>query len=95
MKIELEIEEDDYTWEENSYVKVEQPSKVLMEIQANKEGLISLSKQLLSLAYSTDSNFYIHHWAEIKGDANRGYFYGDLEEGSFQLSIVKVDKKGR
>ena len=95
MKIELEIEENDYEWEENSYIKVCQPSKQLLEIQANKAGLISLAKQILTLAYATDSTFMIHHWAEIKSNLEKDYFYGDLEEGSLQLSIVKVENEGR
>lgn len=95
MKIELEIEENDYEWEENSYVKVCQPSKQLLEIQANKEGLISLAKQILAVAYATDNKFMIHHWAEIKATADKDYWYGDLEEGSLQLSIAKVEKQGR
>ena len=58
----------------------------------NKNGLISLAKQLLSLAYSKEKSFYIHHWPEKRGDP---YEYGDLEEGSMEIAIIKSNKKGR
>ena len=95
MKIEIEIEEGELIWENNAYVKVIQPSKYLTEIQANKEGLISLAKQILTLAYTTDNNFMIHHWGEIRPDSEKYHTYGDLEEGSLDLSIAKVEKQGR
>lgn len=95
MKIELEIAENDYEWEENSYVEVIQTSKSCVGINANKEGLISLAKQLLTVAYSTDSNYMIHHWPEIKATSDKDYFYGDLEEGSLNFVITKVEKQGR
>ena len=95
MKIDIEFEVDDIDWEDNAYVKIEQPSKSLMEIQANKEGLISLAKQFLSLAYSEDEKFHIHHWAIKKGDSQSDYAYGDLEEGSLDLSVAKVKEQGR
>ena len=93
MDILLKLKENDIEWENNAYVKIVQPSRNLMEIQANKEGLLSLAKQFLTLAYSTDEDFYIHHWAE-KNTPN-GYIYGDLEDGSLELSVSKVSKKGR
>jgi hypothetical protein len=81
MKIELEFEENGIDWENNACLKIEQPSKSLMEIQANREGLISLAKQLLSLAYSTDESFdNFQHWAEL----------GTLENGSLNLSIALI-----
>lgn len=93
MDILLGVKENDIEWEDNAYVKIVQPSRSLVEIQANKEGLLSLAKQILALAYSTDEEFYIHHWPE-KNTSN-GYVYGDLEEGSLELSIAKVNKRGR
>lgn len=95
MRIDLEFEENEIQWEDNAYVKIEQPSRSIVEIQANREGLISLAKQFLSLAYSMDKSFHILHWAEKKGEAENDYFYGDLEEGSLGFSIAKVEKKGR
>lgn len=95
MKIDLEFEVNDIDWEDNAYVKIEQPSKFLMEIQANKEGLISLAKQFLSLAYSNDERFHIHHWAIKKSGSESDCIYGDLEEGSLDLSIAKVKEHGR
>ncbi len=95
MKISFEIEENDYDWEDNAYVEVLQTSKNCVGINANKEGLISLAKQFLSVAYSTDSSYMIHHWAEVKSDSDEKYGYGDLEEGSLDFFIVKTDKEGR
>lgn len=95
MKIEIEIEENDYDWEENSYVEVTQTSKSCVGINANKEGLISLAKQFLSLAYATDSSYMIHHWPEKNADSKKDYMYGDLEEGSLDFFIFKLEKEGR
>lgn len=93
MDLNIKIEEDDIAWEESSYVAVIQSSKNCITIDANKNGLISLAKQLLSLAYSENSSFYIHHWPEAHGKDYYGY--GDLEEGSVELVVVKNNKKGR
>lgn len=94
MKIQFDIVENDLSWEDNAFVKVVMPSKTLLEIQANKEGLISMAKQFLTLAYSESlCGKNIHHVAETQS-AN-GYIYGDLEEGSLDLSIAKVDARGR
>ena len=95
MKIELEINENDLIldWEDNASLKVTQPSRVLIEIEANKEGLISLGKHLIRLAYMESSTMDIHYFTEINTD--KGYFYGDLDEGSFELSIAKIEKAGR
>ena len=94
MKIQFDIAENDLPWEDNAYVKVVMPGKTLLEIQANKEGLISLAKQFMTLAYSQSlCGNNIHHIAEAQ-TAN-GYIYGDLEEGSLDLSIAKVELDGR
>ena len=94
MKIQFDIAENDLQWEDNAYVKVVMPSKTLVEIQANKEGLISLAKQFLTLAYSKSlCGNNIHHIAEAQ--TVNGYTYGDLEEGSLALSIAKVEIDGR
>ncbi|MDE7106739.1 MAG: hypothetical protein K2O39_00265 [Clostridiales bacterium] len=94
MRIEFDIAENDLSWEDDAYVKVVMPSKTLLEIQANKEGLISLAKQFLTLAYSESlCGNNIHHIAEAQ--TVNGYTYGDLEEGSLDLSIAKVQTVGR
>lgn len=93
MDLNIKIEEDDIAWEESSYVAVKQSSKHCISIEANKNGLISLAKQLLSLAYSENPSFYIHHWPEAHGQDY--YEYGDLEEGSMEIAIIKSNKKGR
>ena len=90
MKIEFDINESQ--WEDNAFLKVVQSNKSLVSIEANKEGLISLAKQLLMLAYNNE-DLNIQLWAEKTTD--KGYWYGDLEEGSIDLSIVKVEKVGR
>ena len=94
MKIQFDIAENDLSWEDNAYVKIVMPSKTLVEIQANIAGLISLAKQLLTLAYSESlCGNNIHHVAEIH-TAN-GYSYGDLDEASFEWSIARVETNGR
>lgn len=92
MKIELDIDEEELTWEDNAALKLVRTSESLVTIEGNKEGLISLAKQLLTIAYS-DEYFFVHHEAEYNTD--RGYYYGNLEEGSLELSVVKSDMKGR
>ena len=92
MKVELEIPSQELFWEDNASLSIKQPSKHLVEIVGNKEGLISLAKQLLTVAYANDYIF-VHHSAEI--NSSNGYVYGDLDEGSLELSIVKEFAKGR
>ena len=72
---------------------ITQPSNKLLEIEANKEGLISLAKILFSIAYTKELPPEIHLWGETgKG---KSYSYGDLDEGSLDLSIVRIKKEGR
>ena len=95
MKIEFEINEDEfeYIWENNASITITQPSNKLLEIEANKEGLISLAKILFGLAYTKELPPEIHLWGETgKGES---YCYGDLDEGSLDLSIVRIKKEGR
>lgn len=92
MKVEIDINNNEIEWEDNSFLKVVQPNKSLVLIEANKEGLISLAKQLLLLAYNNE-DLNINLWAEKTTD--KGYWYGDLEEDSLDLSIFKVEKVGR
>jgi len=92
MKLELDINENDIDWEDNAYIKIMQNSKNLVSIVANKEGLVSLAKQLLAVAYSTEG-LEIHHQPEINNA--KGYWYGDLEKDSVELYIMKQDFVGR
>ena len=92
MKLEIDFNEKEIEWEENSFFKIEQRNSSLVSIEANKEGLISLAKQLLALAYN-EENLNIFHWAEKMTD--KGYWYGNLEKGSVDLSIVKIETQGR
>jgi len=92
MKIEIDLSNEDLIWENNASLMINQHSKQLIVIDGNKEGLISLAKQLLTIAYS-DQYIFMHHSAER--NTPRGYVYGDLDEGSLDLSIVKNDRNGR
>lgn len=94
MKITLEIDTADLEWEDNACLSVTQPSKNLVEIVGNQPGLITLARHILSCAYDNDNNFpYIHYEPEFTTD--NGYWYGDLEKGSLELFIAKIDKDGR
>ena len=92
MKVEFDLTEHELEWENNASLRINQPSKKLIEINGNREGLISLAKQLLVVAYS-DEYVFVHHQAEV--NTSQGYEYGDLDEGSLDLSIVKVERDGR
>ena len=94
MKIEFEINEDEfeYIWENNASITITQPSNKLLEIEANKEGLISLAKILFGLAYTKELP-EVHLWGET--GKRESYCYGDLDEGSLDLSIVRIKKEGR
>ena len=92
MKVEFELPDGELEWEDNASLKINRTSKNLIEIDGNREGLISLAKQLLVVAYS-DEYVFVHHQAEH--NTPQGYMYGDLDEGSLDLSIVKSNRKGR
>jgi len=78
-------------WKENSYISIKMPSNNLVEIIANKEGLLSLASHLILMANSEINS--VHYETEEISD--KGYIPGDLEEDSLELSIVKLDCKGR
>ena len=67
----------DFEWLDNSYVKVEQKNKQLTTITGNKEGLLSLARQLEAFALREDPSVCYEPWP------------GDLEEGSVTLEIIK------
>ena len=92
MKLLIEFNENDIEWENNAFVEIVQKNKSLISIVANREGLISLAKQFLTVAYSKE-DIFIHHWPEESTDA--GYAYGDLEKGSLELFVMKVEEQGR
>lgn len=52
MKIEIDLSVQDLIWENNASLIIKKPSQRLIVIDGNKEGLISLAKQLLTIAYS-------------------------------------------
>ena len=70
--------------QENSEIKICMPSNTLVEITANKEGLLSLGKMLISYAESNigDSD-YFHCETKISERWN-----GHLEKDSLELSVV-------
>lgn len=73
----------DYPWIDNSYIKVTHHRESATIIEANKEGLLSFADQVKSFA--NESALEIRY----------SEFPGDLEEGSVDLEIHKVDCKGR
>ena len=74
----------EFSWEKNSYIRVEQLGKMSFSILANREGLISLARQLKKLA-------------KMENETNIFYdsFPGDLESGSAFLEIKKINIEGR
>ena len=72
-----------FEWLDNSYVKVEQTNKQLTTITGNKEGLLSLARQLEAFALGADSCVCYEPWP------------GDLEDGSVTLEIINSDCSGR
>ena len=76
-------ESTEFSWESNSYVKIQKMGINSIELQANPEGLRSLAAQLLKIA---DGDYeYVFYQA----------FPGDLEEGSLELQITKLTISGR
>ena len=73
----------DFDWEDNSFVRVDPQSRVSVKISANREGLISLAKQILALADAAEGSIIYDP------------FPGDLEEGSLSLEICRVACDGR
>lgn len=93
MEIKLDISKDELDWEDNAYIKLFQTNPNIVILEANREGLISFAKQLLALAYFNDES--ILNYEGEKSTPN-GYCYGDLDEGSLALSVVRSDdKRGR
>ena len=73
----------EFDWLDNSYVKLQKLGLQTMELQANRAGLLSLARQLMTLAEADfDSVFY---------DTDPG----DLEAGSLRLQITRLDCPGQ
>ena len=85
MQITLEIPQYDsgsgfeIKWENGFEINTKVENEEII-ISANKAGLVSLAKQLLSLAQENVPSGYHFHFDE----------YNSLEEGSFELIIKKV-----
>ena len=72
-----------FNWEEDSYVMIRKIGLNAIELQANVPGLLSLASQLVQIA---------------KEEYNSVFYQtgpGDLEEGSIELQISKIDIHGR
>lgn len=73
----------EFDWKDDSYVFLKKMGLNAIELQANVAGLLSLADQLLQIANGKyDSVFY---------DTDPG----DLENGSLQLQVTKLDIRGR
>lgn len=73
----------EFDWLDDSYVKLQKLGLQSIELQANRAGLLSLARQLMTLAEADfDSVFY---------DTDPG----DLEAGSLRLQITRLDCPGR
>ena len=73
----------DCEWEDGSYVKIHQSAKTAVRICANRAGLITLANHLMMLANCAESSIIYEPWP------------GDLEYGSLDLEIQRVDCEGR
>ena len=73
----------EFDWKDDSYIFIKRLGLNTIELQANVAGLLSLADQLTSIANGVyESVFY---------DTDPG----DLEKGSLQLQITKLDIRGR
>ena len=77
------IDSTEFDWIDGSFVRVDRRSSTSISINANKEGLLSLADQLTRLANSSESSIIYQTWP------------GDLEEGSLELEICRVNHNGR
>lgn len=73
----------EFDWLDDSFVKLQKLGLQTIELQANRNGLLSLARQLMALAEADfDRVFY---------DTDPG----DLEAGSLRLQITRLDCPGR
>lgn len=73
----------EFDWLDDSYVTLRKLGLQTIELRANRAGLLSLARQLTTLAEADfDSVFY---------DTDPG----DLEEGSLRMQITRLDCPGR
>ena len=73
----------EFDWKDDSYVFLKKMGINAIELQANTAGLLSLAEQLVKIAHGEyDYVFY---------DTDPG----DLENGSLQLQITKLNVSGR
>ena len=73
----------EFDWEDDSYVFLKKIGINTVELQANRAGLLSLANQFIQIA---------------NGEYNSVFYDtepGDLEIGSLQLQVTKVNMSGR
>ena len=73
----------EFDWRDDSYVFLKKIGLNAIELQANAAGLLSLADQFVRIA---------------NGELNSVFYDtdpGDLESGSLQLQITKLDIQGR
>ena len=77
------IDSTQFDWIDGSYLRIDPCSNTSISIKANKEGLLSLADQLIRLANCIETSIIYQTWP------------GDLEEGSLELEICRVNHIGR
>jgi hypothetical protein len=84
----------DMEWDDSSYIKIVKDTDCGIIIEANKNGLLSLARHLKSFAMANSSpHIHLHYQAESYSESE--YNYGDLEEGSLNLVVIKKEISGR
>lgn len=73
----------EFEWRENSYVFLKKMGLNSIELRANTAGLLSLADQLILIARG--------EYDAVLYDTDPG----DLENGSLQLQVTRIDVQGR
>ena len=73
----------EFDWRDDSYVFLKKMGSNSIELQANVAGLLSLADQFIRIANG--------EWNSVFYDTDPG----DLENGSLQMQITKLDIRGR
>ena len=73
----------EFPWFPNSYVKIEKQGPSSIKLTANREGLLSLAEHLKLIANGEDKSAYYDQEP------------GDLEAGSLNMEIIKLQCNGR
>ena len=73
----------EFPWLPNSYVKIEKQGSSSIKLIANREGLLSLAEHLKLIANGEDKSVCYDQEP------------GDLEDGSLNMEIIKLQCNGR